>query len=1495
MMVRGRLAVVAIVGGIAAAVSAPASASVPTCGTGGVASVSGTDAVCTYSPTGAEDVFIVPPGVSTVDVDAIGAAGAPSYGGPPAPPGGRGAKVTSQLSGLSSAETLFVEVGGAPTGSGCFLTVDCVGGFNGGGSSYFGGGGGGASDVRTIAAADAGSLDSRLLVAAGGGGGGVPGGGGCDDSGTAGGDAGAAGQTSSCPGIGTSTGGGPGETSASSNAGSPFGNDGTQGQGGAGGENTGGGGGGGLFGGGGGGDIVFSAVSGNTAGGGGGGGSSLIPGAGSAQLSSGTASIVISWPLPDVTVSNNPTTGGTFSGGPIDTFTPDAAGANVNVADLVSHLGSNNVQIGDPQTTGNVTIENDISSNALHELDFDAAGAINIDTASVSTLAAQGYEAPVTLGVDTTLTSSGQSVVLVKTVDGAHALSIGGDAQIFGAIGSTTALSKLSAAGHTQLETNAITTTGAQHYTGAVTLAADATVSSNAAGDISFDSTINGAQALTVDTGGTTTFSGGVGATTALASLTTDAPGSTAIDGASIVTSGTQTYHDPVTLGSNATLTSGTGDVTFGSTVNGAHSLSTSTSAGTTTFSGAVGETTALSSVSVPGAATLNGGTVTTTGAQAYGAATLGANTSLTSTVNAITFNGTVDGAFSLTTNTDGVVTLGGAVGSQTALTSVTIDGPLDLNGGAVSTSGASGQLYNGQVTLGADTTVTAANAGAVDFGSQLDGAFALTIDTSGTTMLAIAGATTPLASLTTDAGGSTLAEDAVHTAGDQSYGDATITDAIGQAFTSTGGSVTFHSTLDELLGGKPLEISAPTMITLDGAVGASGTPPGSFTLTGPSTIGANVTSHLGQEYTGPVTLADDVTLTSTISGGIAFESTINGAFGLTVSSTGTASLGGAVGGDTPLASFTLSGGSLDVNGSGISTTGDQSYGANPVVVGAPATLTSPQVMSTGTATLSHDLTVDGGGSLTGAISGAGKLTKTGSGTLTLGGSNGYGGGTDVTGGLLAFSGPGSFGTGNVTVDGGGLRWASNTADISSQLNAIGAGGATFDTNGHDVTFANALTGGGPITKTGAGKLTLAAVSTANGAVDVTGGTLGVTGTVPGHVTVESTGALACTAGGTLSGGLTNNGGTATAVPDAPTGVSAVAGDGSATVTFTPGASNCLPAGPYTVTASPGGAHASGAGSPITVNGLTDHTSYTFTVTTSNVIGSSAASTPSTAVSPESGPPAAHIASPADGAKVNVDQAVAPSFTCTEASGGPGIASCAGGAQLDTSHAGTFAYTVTATSKDGQTATTSIHYTVLGQPTITVNRPTTGGRYTADQHIAVGYACTDDPNGPGISSCTGTAPSGSALNTKTIGRHTFTVTATSGDGLTSTRTVTYRVVLPNSKFKVFGIHPHANGDISFKVTIPGPGVVNVLETAWLTNEAHAATLLPPARGRFVYSRDHRVAAGKGTLSFTVHPNARGLRLVAHHTYPVILRLWVTFQPTHGVQHKLGFRGIHLGT
>src|SRR4051794_41748453 len=93
-----------------------------------------------------------------------------------------------------------------------------------------------------------------------------------------------------------------------------------------------------------------------------------------------------------------------------------------------------------------------------------------------------------------------------------------------------------------------------------------------------FASTVDGPFALFVNTAGITAFNGPVGGVIALVSLTTDAPGTTDLNGGIVNTFGPQTYNDPVLLTADTMLTSlFDGNITFASTVDGAFALTVNT------------------------------------------------------------------------------------------------------------------------------------------------------------------------------------------------------------------------------------------------------------------------------------------------------------------------------------------------------------------------------------------------------------------------------------------------------------------------------------------------------------------------------------------------------------------------------------------------------------------------------------------------------------------------------------------------------------------------------------------------------------------------------------------------------------------------------------------------------------------------------------------------------------------------------------------------------
>ena len=91
----------------------------------------------------------------------------------------------------------------------------------------------------------------------------------------------------------------------------------------------------------------------------------------------------------------------------------------------------------------------------------------------------------------------------------------------------------------------------------------------------------------------------------------------------------------------------------------------------------------------------------------------------------------------------------------------------------------------------------------------------------------------------------------------------------------------------------------------------------------------------------------------------------------------------------------------------------------------------------------------------------------------------------------------------------------------------------------------------------------------------------------------------------------------ASTIPSAPSSPVATPGISGASVSFTlPASDGGSPIIRYTVTSNPGGISAIGAASPITVSGLTNGVTYTFTVTATNINGVSAPSGASNTVIP---------------------------------------------------------------------------------------------------------------------------------------------------------------------------------------------------------------------------------------------------------------------------------------
>ncbi|MEI6257754.1 MAG: hypothetical protein WCQ77_14035, partial [Planctomycetota bacterium] len=287
-----------------------------------------------------------------------------------------------------------------------------------------------------------------------------------------------------------------------------------------------------------------------------------------------------------------------------------------------------------------VTIDQSINNTGNVRYIRIGTGGIQINANIATAGDALQFDGNVTLGAGSTITlasgsAAGSTLTLAGTLaGGGSSLAVTGNAVINGAV---SGVANLSVSGTTTINTPSITTSGGQTYTGAVTLTQDVTLGSSGSGAITFSGAVDGPRSLTVNTTGITTFSAAVGGVTSLTSLTTDTGGTVSLQ--SVTTTGVQSYGEDATLNGNyatadslfsvagattlstdATVSTGSGAITFSSYVDGAFNL-TANSTGATTFGGVVGGSTPLTSLTTNAGGTVSLQSVTTTGAQQYGEA----------------------------------------------------------------------------------------------------------------------------------------------------------------------------------------------------------------------------------------------------------------------------------------------------------------------------------------------------------------------------------------------------------------------------------------------------------------------------------------------------------------------------------------------------------------------------------------------------------------------------------------------------------------------------------------------------------------------------------------------------------------------------------------------------------------------------------------------------------------------------------------------------------
>jgi len=546
-----------------------------------------------------------------------------------------------------------------------------------------------------------------------------------------------------------------------------------------------------------------------------------------------------------------------------------------------------------------------------NSFDVDAGGTLTVNAGHTLTAGAGPLALATTAGdivLNAALSALGQAVSL--DAEGA----VTGDAN-----GTITT----SAAGGSGAAAGDVTIDGATGVAlaGAIAALGDG---AGAGGAVNVDAGAGGVSVASIDASG-----GGGASSGGTIALNATGAGDVTLAGDLTTAGGTIEVGQALILAADATLSTGTtgGTITLGGAVDGAFALAVNTG-GTTTFTGVVGGATPLASLitDAGGTTAIDGGAVTTTGAQTFGdAVTLGDGTTLSSGAT-VSFQDTVAGGGNNLTIA-GDAAFDGAVSTVAALL---VTGTTDL-GGDVTTSAA--QSYQGAVTLsGGARTVASTGTGTIDFGSAVDGAFALAVNTGGTTSFGgVVGGAMPLASLATDAVGTTALDGgAITSAGAQVYGDA-VTLGAGTTLSSAA-TVSFQDTVTG--GSNDLTIAGDA--AFDGAVSTVA----ALLVTGATDLGGDVTTTAGQSYQGAVTLSGGARSVSSIgNGAISFGSTLDGAFALDVNTDGATTFTGVVGGAAPLASLvTDAGGSTAINGGALTTGGAQTYG-DAVTVNQATTL----------------------------------------------------------------------------------------------------------------------------------------------------------------------------------------------------------------------------------------------------------------------------------------------------------------------------------------------------------------------------------------------------------------------------------------------------------------------------------------------------------------------------------------------------------------------------
>ncbi|MBS0346675.1 MAG: DUF4347 domain-containing protein [Proteobacteria bacterium] len=727
---------------------------------------------------------------------------------------------------------------------------------------------------------------------------------------------------------------------------------------------------------------------------------------------------------------------------------------------------------GTGSTTADVTVNSDTIyvTNTTDTATIDVSNGVSFSEAVA--IAAADNTGSQTLILGSTFASTGTT--LAGNVSISESLTVNTDAVDSGTtlagnqitLGSGTALTVTNQAGKTSTISSVLAGSGGLTKTGAGTL------------------TLSGANTYT----GTTTVSAG-GLTTGAANVIADTSAVSVASGATLTLGGNETVGSlagagTVALGAN-TLTTGadntstdfsgvisgtggiakTGSGTFTLSGSNTYSGTTTINAGTLTASGgaAIADT---SAVTVASGATLTLSNDETVGSLAgAGAVTLGTNTLTTGGANtSTTFSGAIGGSGGLSKAGSGTLTLSG---------SNTYSGATTISAGTLSITNHTTISGSGQVTLDGGTLKLTGSGSENIVGTLYDnlpndvviGSGGGTINTASMTsgsQLALKGALTGSGTLISTGGVLNLWD------ADNFQGNIVVASGFVEAFGTTGfghGTITLNTGTKAWVSGNTRSIT------------------NNIVLAGDAALHTDAASYL---------MADGAVIT--FSGNI---SESGGARSLTLQNDDPSNHNAIILSGTN----SYSGSTTIAADTKVSVAADNNLGTGALSLGSNATLSI-----TGSSTIDNAITLAGNASidvggvvaaeLSGSISGASKaLTKTGTGTLTLSGSNAYTGATTVSAGTL------STGAANVIADASAVDVASGATLTLGGNETIGSlagagtvalGANTLSTGGGNAstTFSGVISGSGGLTKTGSGTFTLSGTNTYTGATTVSAGGL---------------------------------------------------------------------------------------------------------------------------------------------------------------------------------------------------------------------------------------------------------------------------------------------------------------------------------------------------------------------------------------------------------------------